>query len=88
VFENRVSRRIFGPKREEVAGGWRRLHSEELHNLYASQGIVGVIEWRMRWAGHIVCMGQMRNAKNILVENLKRRDHSKDLGVDGEIMLE
>jgi len=56
--------------------------------LYASQGIVGVIEWRMRWAGHIVCMGQMRNAKNILVENLKRRDHSKDLGVDGEIMLE
>jgi hypothetical protein len=47
VFENRVLRRIFGPKRGEVAGGWRRLHSEELHNLYASPNIVRVIKSRM-----------------------------------------
>jgi hypothetical protein len=44
VFENRVLRRIFGPKRKEVAGGWRRLHNEELHNLYASQNIIQVIK--------------------------------------------
>jgi hypothetical protein len=50
VFENRVLRRIFGPKREEVAGGWRTLHNEELHNLYASPNIVRVIIRRMRWA--------------------------------------
>jgi hypothetical protein len=46
VFENRVLRRIFGPKREEVAGGWRRLHNEELHNLYASRNIDRVIKSR------------------------------------------
>jgi hypothetical protein len=46
VFENRVLRRIFGPKREEVVGGWRRLHNEELHNLYASQNIIRVIKSR------------------------------------------
>jgi hypothetical protein len=49
VFQNRVLRRIFGPKREEVAGGWRRLHNEELHNLYTSPNIIRVIKsWRMR----------------------------------------
>jgi hypothetical protein len=52
MFENRVPRRIFGPKKEEVAGGWRRLHNEELHNLYASPNIIRVIKlMRMRWAG-------------------------------------
>jgi hypothetical protein len=47
VFENRVLRRIFGPKREEVAGGWRRLHNEELHNFYASSNIIKVIKSRI-----------------------------------------
>jgi hypothetical protein len=54
VFENRVLRRIFGPKREEVAGGWRRLHNEELHNLYTSPNIIWVIKPRkVRWEGHV-----------------------------------
>jgi hypothetical protein len=58
VFENRVLRRIFGPKREEVAGGWRRLHNEELHNLYTLPNIVRAIESkRMRWEGHVACIG-------------------------------
>jgi hypothetical protein len=68
MFENRVLRRIFGPRREEVAGGWRRLHNEELHNLYASSNIIRVIKSRrMRWAEHRPCMGKMRNAYKILV---------------------
>jgi hypothetical protein len=67
VFENRVLRRIFGTKREEVAGGWRRLYNEELHNLYASPNIIRVMKSRrMTWVGHVARMGQMRNAYNIL----------------------
>jgi hypothetical protein len=61
-FENRVLRRIFGPKRDEVAGGWIRLYNEELHNLYASPFIIKVIKSRrMRWAGHVARMGEMKN---------------------------
>jgi hypothetical protein len=61
-----VVRRIFGPKREEVAGDWRRLHKEELHNLYASPNIIQLIKSRkMRWAEHLVCMGEMRNPYSI-----------------------
>jgi hypothetical protein len=59
VFENMVLRRIFGPKRDEVTGEWRKLHNEELNDLYCSTDSVGVIKLRrMRWAGHVVCMGR------------------------------
>jgi hypothetical protein len=62
VFENRMLRRKFVPKRIEVTGGWRKLHCEELHNLYSSPNIR-----RMRWVRHVVCEGDMRNAYKILV---------------------
>jgi len=59
---------IFGSEREEVAGGWRRLHNEELHNLYASQNVIRAIKSRrMRWAGHVAHVGEMRNVYKILV---------------------
>jgi hypothetical protein len=57
VFENRVLRRIFGPKRDEVTGEWRKLHNEELHILYSSPNIIGIIKSRrMRWVGHVARM--------------------------------
>jgi hypothetical protein len=68
VFENRVLRRIFGPKRDEVTEGWRKLHNEELHGLYSSPSIVRVIKARrMRWAGNVARMGDVRGAYHILV---------------------
>jgi hypothetical protein len=67
VFENRVLRRIFGPKRDEVTGGWRKLHNEELHNLYSSPSISRMLKsGRMTWAGHVAHIGT-KNTYGIFV---------------------
>jgi hypothetical protein len=69
-----VLRSIFGPKRDEVTGGWRKLHNEKLHNLYSSPSIIRMIKsGRMRWVGHVAQMGENRNAYGILVGRPKGR---------------
>jgi hypothetical protein len=68
VFENRVLRRIFGPKRDEVTDEWKKLHNEELRYLYSSSSIIGIISSRrMGWAGHVARMGEKRNTYRLLV---------------------
>jgi hypothetical protein len=85
--ENRVLRKIFGPKREED-GSWRKLHNDELHNLYSSQNIVTVIKSRrMRWAGHVARMEEGRGFRVSVGRPEGKRDHWEDLGVGGRITL-
>jgi hypothetical protein len=78
VFGNRVLRRIFGPKRDEVTGEWRKLHNEELHNLYSYQDIIRQVKSRrMRWAGHVARMGEERKVYKVLVGKPKERDRGR-----------
>jgi hypothetical protein len=68
VFENRVIRTIFGPRRDEERGEWRNLHNEEIHDLYSSPSIIRIMKTRrMRWAGHLERMVEKRNAYRLLV---------------------
>ena len=86
VFENRVLRRIFGPRRDEVTGEWRRLHNKELNDLYSSSNIVRVIKWRrMRWAGHVARMGEESGMYGVLLgkpEGRRRLERPRRRWVD------
>jgi hypothetical protein len=86
MFENRVLRKIFGPKRGEVTGEWRRLLNEVLHDLYASPNIRTIKLRRTKWAGHVARMGEGRGAYRILVGRPERRNHLVHPGVDGSII--
>jgi hypothetical protein len=79
MFEKRVLRRIFGPKRDGVTGGWRKLHNEELHDLYTSPSIIRLINLRrMRWVGHVARMGGKRNVYRLLV---RKPEGKRPLGI-------
>ena len=88
VFENRVLRRIFGPKRDEITGERRKLHNEELYDLYCLQNIVRVIKSRrVRWAGHVARMGERRDEYSGLMGRSKEMRVWNTYGVEGGIIL-
>jgi hypothetical protein len=88
VFENRVLRRIFVSKRDEVTGEWRKLHNKELHGLYSSPSIIRIIKSRrMRWAGHVARMGRRVTRVDYWWESQRERDHYEDQDVGGWIIL-
>jgi hypothetical protein len=88
VFENRVLRRIFGPKRNQVAGRWRKLHNEELHDLYSSPSTIRIIKSRrMIWSGHVARMGRIGTNTGYWWESLRERHHLEDQDVGGWIIL-
>jgi hypothetical protein len=88
VFENRVLRRVFGPKRDEVTREWRKLHNQELNDAYCSPNIIRVTKSRrMSWAKHVACMGGEEVHSGFWWGNLRERDQLEKPGVDGRIIL-
>jgi len=88
VFENMALRRILGPRSDEVTGEWRRLHNEELNDLYSSPNSVRVIKSRrISWSGHVASKGEERRCIGSWWGNRREGDHWGDLGVDGWILL-
>ena len=87
VTDNRVLRRIFWPKRDEVRGEWRELHNEERNDMHSPPNIIGIIKSRMRWAKHVASKGKRGGAYRILVGSLRERDHLEESGVDGRKIL-
>jgi len=88
VFENMMLRGIFGAKRDEVTVEWRKVHNEELSELYCSPDILRVMtSRRMRWEGHVARMGQRRGVYRVLVGNPEGKSPLGDLGVDGRIIM-
>ena len=85
VFENRVLRKIFGPKRDDGTGTWRKLHNEQTNDLYSSPNIVRMIKSRrMRWTGHVALWGREEVYTGFWLGNPRKRGHLEDQGVDGE----
>jgi hypothetical protein len=88
LFENRALRRVLGPKRDEVTGVWRKLHDEELNDLYCSPNIMRVIKSRrMRWARHVARMEERINVYRVLVGKPERKNDLEGPGVDGRMIL-
>jgi len=88
VSGNRVLRRVFGPQRDEVVGEWRKLHNEELYDLYSLPNNIRVIKSRIKCAGHIACVGERRGIyTEFCWGKLRERNHLEKPGVDGRIIL-
>ena len=87
MFENGVLRKIFGPKRDEVEGEWRKLHNYELNDLYSPNTVRVIKSRRMRWAGHVARTGRAEIYAGFRWGNPMERDHLEDPGADGRIIL-
>jgi hypothetical protein len=88
VLENRVLRRIFGPKKDALIGRWRKLHNEELHKFYSSQNKIRTKKsWKMRRAGHVASMGRREIHIRFRWESQKERYQYEDVNADGMITL-